>query len=78
MVSHYPAKLSDHRHCSSGDMLLVVEEDGSKGRDDMAQKHTAYHIKNSDLAHARLKQQSEKNMKIFSVCPSENVNEKEK
>ena len=36
MVSHYPAKSSGHRHCSSGDMLLVVEEDDSKGLEDMA------------------------------------------
>ena len=26
MVSHHPAKFGGHRHCSSGDMFLVVQE----------------------------------------------------
>ena len=31
MVSHYPAKFGDHKHCDSGDiMILVVKEQDSK------------------------------------------------
>ena len=31
MVSHHPAKFGGHRHCGSGDiMLLVAEEENSK------------------------------------------------
>ena len=26
MLSHHPAKFGGHRHCSGGDMFLVVEE----------------------------------------------------
>ena len=30
MVSHHPAKFGDHRHCGSGDMFLVAEEENSR------------------------------------------------
>ena len=30
MVSHHPAKFGDHRHCDSGDMFLVAEEENSR------------------------------------------------
>ena len=30
MVSHHPAKFGDHRHCGSGDMFLVTEEENSR------------------------------------------------
>ena len=31
MVSHYPAKFGDRRHCGSGDiMILVAEEEYSR------------------------------------------------
>ena len=31
MVSHHPAKFSDHRHCGSGDiMFLVAEKENSR------------------------------------------------
>ena len=30
MVSHHPAKFGDRRHCGSGDMFLVAEEENSR------------------------------------------------
>ena len=30
MVSHHPSKFGDHRHCGSGDMFLVAEEENSR------------------------------------------------
>ena len=30
MVSHHPSKFRGHRHCGSGDMLLVAEEENSR------------------------------------------------
>ena len=30
MVSHHSAKFGDHRHCGSGDMFLVAEEENSR------------------------------------------------
>ena len=30
MVIHHPAKFDDYRHCGSGDMFLVAEEENSK------------------------------------------------
>ena len=30
MVSHHPAKFGDRRHCCSGDMFLVAEEENSR------------------------------------------------
>ena len=70
-------------------MHLVVEEEDSRcscftivasirhyrlSLKDMALKHMASHNNNSDSGHT----QSEKNMKITSVCPSKSTNKKEK
>ena len=30
MVSHHLAKFGDHRHCGSGDTLLVADEENSR------------------------------------------------
>ena len=30
MVSQHPAKFGNHRHCGSGDMSLLVEEENSR------------------------------------------------
>ena len=89
MVSHHPAKFAGHSHCDIGNVIfLVVEEKDfrcfcfippllfiSKGN---GLKAYSVHITNSDPGHIRLQQQSEKNMKIISVCLSKNIDEKEK
>ena len=70
MLSHHRAKLGGHWYCGSGDMFLVVEEkDSCLSLKDMARKHTTY-INNSDPGRMRVEQQSEKSIKITSVCPS--------
>ena len=43
----------------------------------MTWKHTVYHINNSDSDHKLVKQQSMQNMKLTSICPSKNIDEKE-
>ena len=30
MVCHQPAKFGGHRHCDSGDMILVAKEENSR------------------------------------------------
>ena len=77
MLSYHRAKLGGHWYCGSGDMFLVVEEKDSRysichyclSLKDIARKHTTY-INNSDPGRMRVEQQSEKSIKITSVCPS--------
>ena len=45
---------------------------------DMALKHAACHINNSDPSHTRLKQQLDKNLKITFASPSKSAEEKKK
>ena len=87
MLSHHPAKFGGHRHCGSGDrMLLVVAEDDSRCycfnppllfiSKDMGCKHSAYHINNYDLGHTHSKKQLDKNLKITFASLSKNTVEK--
>ena len=89
MVSHHPAKFCGHRHCDSGDiMLLVAEEENSRcsrfnppllfisiGHWLKAQ---TYQVINSNPGHTRSKQQLNKNFKITFASPSKSTGEMEK
>ena len=48
MISHYPAKLGGHWHCSSRDMFLVVEEENSTCTWDAILSHMNF--QNVDIA----------------------------
>ena len=83
-----PAKYGAHRHCGSGDIMVLVAEDKDSrcscfnshyclSVKDMAWSNTAY-INNSDPGLTRIKQQVEKNLKITFASPSRKSEEKEK
>ena len=63
-------KFGGHRHCGGGDMFLVDALasmcQNSVSLQDMACKHTSYHINNSDPGHMCLLQQLDKHLKIYS------------
>ena len=66
MVSHHTAKLGGYRHCGSGDMFLVAEEENSRFRHyclflkDMGWKHTAYHTRPSKSSDEKKKRKEKK------------------
>ena len=46
MVSHHPEKFVDHRHCGSGDiMVLVAEEKNSRQQKEQPEAKTLFEIK---------------------------------